>query len=116
MLGRWGFEMMRRTEESSYVIDDSDGLSTKAAEGDDTASFCEENPGVTRPLATREMTDAENCWNMRLGPLLLEAVSAEIINMIQEEKRDPETWTGAYVLKKLWESGLAWLSMQRDKM
>ena len=56
------------------------------------------------------MTDAEKVWNLRLGPLLLEAVPIEVINMIQEERLDPEEWTGEYVLRKLWESGLTWMT------
>ena len=83
---------MRRVEEDSYSIEDPEGLSTMALDGDETASFLDESPG--RVLPSREMADEEKVWNLRLGPLLLEAVPIEVINMIQEDRLDPEEWTG----------------------
>ena len=83
-------------------------LSTMALDGDEAASFLDEDSGGVPP--PRGMADEQRAWNLRLGLLLLEAIPIEAINLIQEEQLEPEEWTGEYVLMKLWESGLTWMS------
>ena len=55
----------------------------------------------------------ETKWNLRLGTLLLEAVPVDVINLIRQDlPTRPERWTGEFILRKLWETGLSWMTQE----